>query len=88
MNSDHALQMEELPKSMIIIGGGVIGVEWASMLSDFGVDVTIVEYMDRILPLEDEDVSKEMARLLKKRKVKILTGAKVLPETVTLRVEK
>ncbi|MBH8584980.1 MULTISPECIES: dihydrolipoyl dehydrogenase [Thermoactinomyces] len=83
MNSDHALQMEELPKSMIIIGGGVIGVEWASMLSDFGVDVTIVEYMDRILPLEDEDVSKEMARLLKKRKVKILTGAKVLPETVT-----
>jgi dihydrolipoamide dehydrogenase len=83
MNSDHALQMEELPKSMIIIGGGVIGVEWASMLSDFGVDVTIVEYMDRILPLEDEDISKEMARLLKKRKVKILTGAKVLPETVT-----
>jgi len=82
MNSDHALQMESLPKSMIIVGGGVIGIEWASMLSDFGVDVTVVEFFDRILPLEDEDISKEMTRILKKRKVKILTSTKVLPETV------
>lgn len=95
MNSDHALQMETLPESIIIIGGGVIGIEWASMLSDFGVHVTVVEFADRILPFEDEDVSKEMARLLKKRKVKILTGAKVLAEsasvnegTVTLQAEK
>ena len=40
--------MEELPKSMIIVGGGVIGIEWASMLADFGVDVTILEYADTI----------------------------------------
>ncbi|MBA4600933.1 dihydrolipoyl dehydrogenase [Thermoactinomyces mirandus] len=84
MNSDHALSMNQLPESIVIIGGGVIGVEWASMLSDFGVEVTIVEYLDRILPLEDKEVSKEIARILKKRKVKIMTGTKVLPETVSI----
>lgn len=84
MNSDHALGMEELPKSIIIVGGGVIGIEWASMLNDFGVDVTVVEFADRILPFEDPDVSREMTRLLKKRKVKILTKAKVLPESVRI----
>ncbi|GGE10573.1 dihydrolipoyl dehydrogenase [Marinithermofilum abyssi] len=95
MSSDHALEMEELPKSIVIVGGGVIGIEWASMLNDFGVDVTVVEFADRILPFEDPDVSKEMTRLLKKRKVKVLTGTKVLPEsvqkgdgTVTLEAEK
>jgi dihydrolipoamide dehydrogenase len=88
MNSDHALQMESLPKSIVIIGGGVIGIEWASMLNDFGVEVTVVEFADRILPFEDEDISREMARLLKKRKVKILTGTKVLPESVTIEGEK
>ncbi|WP_092035862.1 dihydrolipoyl dehydrogenase [Planifilum fulgidum] len=84
MNSDHALQMEELPRSIIIVGGGVIGIEWASMLNDFGVDVTVVEFADRILPFEDPDVSREMTRLLKKRKVKILTKARVLPESVRI----
>ncbi len=84
MSSDHALEMQELPKSIMIVGGGVIGIEWASMLSDFGVEVTIVEFMDRILPLEDEEISKEMTRLLKKRKVKILTGAKLLADKVSV----
>lgn len=82
MSSDHALQMDQLPQSIIIVGGGVIGIEWASMLSDFGVEVTLVEYLDRILPMEDEDISKEMTRILKKRKVKVLTGTKVLPDTL------
>jgi dihydrolipoamide dehydrogenase len=82
MFSDHALEMESLPQSMVIVGGGVIGVEWASMLNDFGVEVTVVEFADRILPFEDPDVSKEMTRLLKKRKVRILTGSRVLPESV------
>jgi dihydrolipoamide dehydrogenase len=95
MNSDHALQMDQLPKSIVIIGGGVIGIEWASMLNDFGVDVTVVEFADRILPFEDADVSKEMTRIMKKRKAKIHTGAKVIPESVkaeggsvTLKAEK
>lgn len=82
MFSDHALEMKALPKSIVIVGGGVIGIEWASMLNDFGVDVTVVEFAERILPFEDADVSKEMTRLLRKRKVTILTGAKLLPETV------
>lgn len=82
LTSDEALELKALPSSMIIVGGGVIGIEWASMLNDFGVDVTVIEYGDRILPFEDEEISKEMTRLLKKRKVNIVTGAKVLPETL------
>ncbi len=85
MTSDEALQMSELPRSIIILGGGVIGVEWASMLSDFGVEVTIVEYDKRIVPLEDEDLSKELKRLFSKRKIRILTGAKAIPESVRVR---
>lgn len=95
LTSDEALQLEILPRSVIIVGGGVIGIEWASLLHDLGVNVEIVEFADRILPLEDEEISKEMTRLLKKRKVKVHTGAKVLPETliknngtVTIQAEK
>ena len=80
--SDEALAMEKLPKSIVIVGGGVIGVEWASMLADFDVEVTILEYEDRILRTEDQDISKEMQRLFKKKKIKMYTGAKVLPETL------
>ncbi|QFT89722.1 Dihydrolipoyl dehydrogenase [Bacillus sp. THAF10] len=82
MTSDEALSLEELPKSIIIVGGGVIGIEWASMLADFGVEVTVLEYADRVLPTEDKEVSKEMQRLLKKRKINVVTGAKVLSETL------
>lgn len=82
LSSDDALALESLPESMIIVGGGVIGVEWASMLTDFGVKVTVLEYADRIVPTEDEEISKEMERLLKKRGANIVTGAKVLTDTV------
>lgn len=82
MSSDGALAMEELPKSIIIVGGGVIGIEWASMLNDFGVDVTVLEYADQIIPTEDIDISKEMKKLLTKKGITFVTGAKVLPETV------
>jgi dihydrolipoamide dehydrogenase len=67
---------------LIVVGGGVIGVEWASMFADFGVNVTVLEYADRILPLEDDDISKEMTRSLSKKGVSIVTGAKVLADTV------
>ncbi|MEG7333195.1 dihydrolipoyl dehydrogenase [Bacillus sp. 0102A] len=83
LTSDEALQMEELPKSIIIVGGGVIGIEWASMLHDFGVEVAVIEYADRILPTEDPDISKEMESLLKKKGIQFVTGAKVLPDTMT-----
>lgn len=83
LTSDEALQLQSLPASVIIVGGGVIGMEWASLLNDFGVEVTVLEYADRILPTEDDEVSKELGRLMKKRKVNIITGAKVLADTVT-----
>ncbi|WP_116316554.1 dihydrolipoyl dehydrogenase [Bacillus subtilis] len=83
LTSDEALQMEELPQSIIIVGGGVIGIEWASMLHDFGVKVTVIEYADRILPTEDLEMSKEMESLLKKKGIQFITGAKVLPDTMT-----
>ncbi|OME98510.1 dihydrolipoyl dehydrogenase [Paenibacillus amylolyticus] len=81
MSSDEALRMDELPASLIIVGGGVIGLEWASMLNDFGVDITIVEAAAHVLPAEDEDVAREMQRLLGKRGVRFLTDATVLTET-------
>lgn len=88
LSSDGALALDSLPSSMLIIGGGVIGIEWASMLNDFGVDVTVVEYADRILPTEDEDISKEMKKLLEKKGIQFVTGAKVLAETIEKTAEK
>lgn len=82
ISSDEALALESLPESIIIVGGGVIGIEWASLLSDFGVKVTVLEYADRIIPTEDREISKEMQRLMKKKGIKVATGAKVLPETL------
>ncbi|MEI5908160.1 dihydrolipoyl dehydrogenase [Bacillus spongiae] len=82
ISSEEALDLEALPSSIIIVGGGVIGIEWASMLSDFGVEVTVLEYADRIVPTEDHEISKEMQRLMKKKGLNIVTGAKVLPESL------
>ncbi|WP_027963385.1 dihydrolipoyl dehydrogenase [Halalkalibacillus halophilus] len=82
MSSDEALNMESLPKSILVVGGGVIGIEWASMLADFGVEVTVLEYMDQILPTEDDDVAKEAEKLLKKKGIQFVTGAKVDAETL------
>jgi dihydrolipoamide dehydrogenase len=71
------LSIEAIPKSLIVIGAGAVGVEFASIFSSFGSEVTIVEYLPRVVPAEDEDVSKELARLFKKRGIDINTGAKV-----------
>ncbi|QAS54255.1 dihydrolipoyl dehydrogenase [Halobacillus litoralis] len=82
MTSDEALYMEELPSSIVIVGGGVIGIEWASMLADFGIEVTVLEYLPHILPTEDEDVSKEMLKQMKNKGVNVVTGAKVMADTL------
>ena len=66
-----------LPKSIIIAGSGAIGVEFAYVMKNFGVDVTIVEFLDRMVPTEDADVSKELAKHYKKLGVKVLTKTKV-----------
>ncbi|CAH1210337.1 Dihydrolipoyl dehydrogenase [Paenibacillus plantiphilus] len=81
MTSDEALVMEQLPQSILIVGGGVIGVEWASMLVDFGVEVTLVETAARLLPGEDADASLELAKQLRRRGVRILTGIELMTDT-------
>jgi dihydrolipoamide dehydrogenase len=82
MSSEEMLNIEQLPKSLVIVGGGVIGVEWASMMSDFGVEVTIVEAEARLVQLEDEDVSQEIERIFKKRNIRVLTQAKLIASSV------
>lgn len=82
LSSDEALTLEELPTSMLIVGGGVIGVEWASLLQDFGVRVTLVEAADQLLPSEDGEVSRELRKQLERRGITVMTGVKVLADTV------
>ncbi|MHB1610681.1 MAG: dihydrolipoyl dehydrogenase [Sulfobacillus sp.] len=76
ISSDHVLQRPDVPKSILILGGGAIGVEFASMYNDFGADVTLVEMLPHILPQDDEEVAAELAKLLIRRGVKVLAGTK------------
>ncbi len=73
----QAMTLAEQPKSMIIVGSGAIGVEFAHFYNAMGTDVTIVEFMPNIVPVEDEDISKQMERSMKKAGVKIMTNASV-----------
>lgn len=77
VNSDQLLNWPSLPKSLVIVGGGVIGCEFATIFASYGVQVTVVELMDQILPLEDGEISKTLTREFKKQKVKVLTETKV-----------
>ncbi len=73
----------KLPEKLIIIGGGAIGCEFASFFSSIGVPVTVVEHMSRLLPQEDQDVSRELQIIFKKKGVNILTGRKVVKTDIT-----
>jgi dihydrolipoamide dehydrogenase len=73
----EAILQEKLPKSVVIVGAGAIGLEFATVWSSYGVDVTLVEMLPRIAPLEDEEVSKELAKAFTKNGIKILTGSRV-----------
>ena len=77
MTSDEALSLEQVPARAIILGGGVIGVEFASVLRSFGSEVTIVEAMDRLVPMEDPAISKTLERAFRKRKITARTGVKM-----------
>ncbi len=74
---EEQIMTDSLPGSIIIAGAGAIGVEFAYVMANYGVDVTIVEFLDRIVPLEDEEVSAELARRYKKLGVKVLTSTRV-----------
>jgi dihydrolipoamide dehydrogenase len=92
ITSTEALKLKEIPKHLIIIGGGVIGLELGQVYKRLGADVTVVEYMDRIIPTMDKGLSKELNKVLKKQKFKINTSHKVTSvardaDTVTVTAE-
>ena len=73
----RAMNMDKQPASMIVVGAGAIGSEFAYFYSTLGTKVTLVEYMDRLVPLEDEEVSKELEKIFKKKGIEVMTGASV-----------
>ncbi len=77
ISSDEALILEKAPKSMLIVGAGAVGAEFADVFNAFGTEVTLAEVLPNILPLEDGDASAEVARSFKKRKIDVVTGAKI-----------
>jgi dihydrolipoamide dehydrogenase len=79
--SDNVWDATEMPKSVIILGGGVIGVEFASFFNAFGVEVTIVEMLGGLIPMMDEEAGKELTRAFSRRGIKIMTNARALPES-------
>jgi dihydrolipoamide dehydrogenase len=77
VNSDHILELKDVPKSLIVMGAGAVGVEFASVYSRFGADTTIVELLPHLLPLEDEEVSIELEKSFRKRGIKYSLGTKL-----------
>lgn len=77
MTSDDVLSMDTLPKSLCIVGGGVIGMEFAAIFQSFGVEVTVVEFCKEILPPFDKDIAKRLKTVLSKRGIKVITQAAV-----------
>ena len=73
----EVLSLKEIPKSLVIVGAGAVGVEFASIFRSFGSEVTIIEMLPRLVPVEDEEISKELARVYRKRGINFHTGAKV-----------
>ena len=77
LTNREILELDAIPKSLVVVGAGAVGVEFASIFKTFGTDVTILEALPRIVPLEDEEVSAELEKSFKKKGIKIETGAKV-----------
>jgi len=82
ISSDEALLRNDVPRRIAIVGAGAIGVEWASMYRDFGAEVTLIEFADRIVPLEDPEISKELARVFKKRGIAIHAASTIDTESL------
>jgi dihydrolipoamide dehydrogenase len=83
VTSDEVATGHELPKSVIVVGGGAVGVEFASFFHDAGVEVTLLEYAPALVPLEDADVSKDLERSFSRRGMKVMTNARFDPAAVT-----
>ena len=83
ITSDEAIHLPEIPASLVIMGSGAVGVEFASIFRRFGSDVTIIELLPRLVPVEDEAVSAELEKAFKKQGIKSLTGTKVTKAIAT-----
>ena len=79
----EAMTLEKQPKDLIIVGSGAIGVEFAYFYNSLGTNVTLVEYLPKIAPLEDDDISKELQKILKKQGVKIMTSSELIESEAT-----
>ncbi|MCA1559890.1 MAG: dihydrolipoyl dehydrogenase, partial [Acidobacteria bacterium] len=77
ITSDEAVNLKEIPKSIVIMGSGAVGVEFASIFRRFGSDVTLVELLPRIVPVEDKAVSAELEKSFRRQGIKVMTGTKV-----------
>jgi dihydrolipoamide dehydrogenase len=77
LSSDHVLELTSIPRSMAVIGAGAVGVEFASIYRDFGTDVTLVEALPQLLPIEDEEVSAELAKAFAKRGIAVRTSTRL-----------
>jgi dihydrolipoamide dehydrogenase len=77
INSDGAFMLREVPRQIVIVGGGAVGTEWATMFAAFGSEVTLVELLPNLLPVEDEDMGRTLARSFQKRGIKVLTSSTV-----------
>ncbi|HEX9610772.1 MAG TPA: dihydrolipoyl dehydrogenase [Gemmatimonadales bacterium] len=82
ISSDDALVMDDVPKTMAIVGAGAVGMEFADIFNAFGVQVTLVEALPRILPIEDAEASEALAKSYKKRGIDVIAGAKITKSTV------
>ncbi|MGD0307675.1 MAG: dihydrolipoyl dehydrogenase [Acidobacteriota bacterium] len=83
MTNKEILELESIPSSLLVVGAGAVGIEFASLFARFGSNVTVIEMLPRILPLEDEDISAELHKLLGKRRIKLLTGTRLEGITIT-----
>ena len=77
LNSDHVLELRKVPATMAVLGAGAVGTEFASIYTSFGTKVTLIEMLPRVLPIEDEEVSAELQKALRKRGIDVMTGVKL-----------
>ncbi len=92
LNSDHVLEFQRIPKSLAVLGAGAVGTEFASIYTSFGSQVTLIEMMPHVLPIEDEEVSVDLVKILRKRGIDVMTSTKLTAvestdEGVRLRLE-
>jgi dihydrolipoamide dehydrogenase len=92
LNSDHILELRKVPATLAVLGAGAVGTEFASIYASFGTKVTLIEMLPRVLPIEDEEVSAELQKALRKRGIEVMTGVKLTAAEktengVTLRLE-